>query len=390
MRSFHKNLAKTSPNPFSIEVDYANGSYIYDKNGKKYLDLISGIGVSFLGHSHPRIIEAIKVQSEKYLHTMVYGEFIQEPQNKLADELANSLPKELDSFYFLNSGTEAIEAALKLAKRVSGKSKIISFEGSYHGNTHGSMSVSDNEYRKNSFRPLLPDVHFLEWNNSKEIDKIDFKTACVVLETVQGDAGVRIPDIAFMQELRKRCTEVGALLILDEIQCGVGRTGKMWAFEHFNIVPDILTAGKALGGGLPFGCLIASKKLMSQFEHAPMLGHITTFGGHPLPCSSAFTALRVIKDENLLETVNEKSELFKKLLLHPKIIEVRIIGLMLAIELKDDEAVRKVVLEGLNEGVILFWFLSTPNAFRISPPLNISEKEIKTACEKIIQLIDLT
>lgn len=386
--TFHHHLAQTTPYPFGIKVERAEGSYIYDKEGKAYLDLVSGIAVSSLGHSHPRIKEAIHKQTEKHLHVMVYGEFEQDAQNELAEELLLTLPDELNSFYFVNSGTEANEAALKLAKRANGRSEIIAFQGAYHGSTHGSLSISSNESKKKAFRPLLPNIKFIELNKEEQLQQITKKTSAVILETIQGDAGVRIPDGDYLKALRKRCNETGTLLIFDEIQCGLGRTGKYWAFEHYEIVPDILTAGKALGAGLPMGCLIANNELMKQFSFNPMLGHITTFGGHPLPCSAAAEGLRIIRDENLLANIPSKASLFEKLLQHSEIRDFRQIGLMMAIELENEEKVQKVVLEGLKEGIILFWFLSTPNAFRLAPPLNMSEEEIKIGCQKIIALLD--
>ncbi len=385
---FKEHLAQTTPFPFGIKVDRAEGSYIYDKSEKSYLDLISGVAVSSLGHGHPRIKKAINEQVEKHLHVMVYGEFEQDSQNDLARELLKTLPTSLNSFYFVNSGTEAIEAALKLAKRVTGRKEFIAFQGAYHGNTHGSMSISSNEGKKNAFRPLLPGVSFIELNNLEQLNSITDKTAAVILETIQGDAGVRIPNNTYLKALRRRCSEVGALLILDEIQCGMGRTGKFWAFEHYNIVPDMLTSGKALGAGLPIGCLVANKKLMNLFSSNPMLGHITTFGGHPLSCAAAAEGIKIIRDEELLQKLSLKAQLFKDLLKHQKIKTTRQIGLMIAIELENEEMVKEVVLKGLEKGVLLFWFLSTPNAFRLAPPLTISENEIEEGCKIILSLLN--
>ena len=385
---FKQHLAQTTPFPFGIKVDHAKGSYIYDTDGKSYLDLISGIAVSNLGHGNPKVIEAIKQQAEKHLHVMVYGEFEQAAQNELAKELMHTLPESLNSFYFVNSGTEANEAALKLAKRVTGRKKLIAFEGAYHGSTHGSLSVSYNPAKKVAFEPLLPNIDFIRLNQSEDLSKIDTDTAAVILETIQGDAGVRIPTESFMLELKNRCEAVGALLILDEIQCGMGRTAKMWAFQHYSIVPDLLTAGKALGAGLPIGCLAASKDLMEQFSFDPMLGHITTFGGHPLVCAAAAAGLKVIKQERLLEQVEAKGALLEEALNQLKAVkEVRRIGLMLAVELENQEAVKKVVLHGLEEGLLLFWFLSTPQAFRIAPPLNCSFEDLEYAAEKLKNLL---
>ena len=385
---FKQHLAQTTPFPFGIKVDYAKGSYIYDTQGKAYLDLISGIAVSALGHGHPKILEAIKTQSEKHLHVMVYGEFEQKAQNDLATELLKTVPKSINSFYFVNSGTEAIEAALKLAKRVTVKGEIIAFNQAYHGSTHGSLSLSSNEKKRAPFEPLLPNVKHIELNNFEHLNDISEESACVILETIQGDAGVRFPTKEYLQALRKKCDETCTLLIFDEIQCGMGRTGKMWAFEHYNVIPDVLVAGKALGGGMPIGCLMSDRKLMLQFSENPMLGHITTFGGHPLVCATAAAGLKVIQEERLLKAIPAKAKLFEKLLQHEEIKEVRQLGLMLAIELENEDKVQQIVLKGLDHGILLFWFLSTPNAFRLAPPLNISEKEIKEGCQIIIELLN--
>lgn len=384
---FHKHLAPTSPFPLAIEIAKAEGSYIIDSNGKKYLDLISGIGVSNIGHGNEDVKIAIKEQVDKHLHVMVYGEFIQKAQNDLAIELKKTLPENLHSFYFVNSGTEANEGALKLAKRLTGRRKIISFNNSYHGSTHASLSVSGNESRKNPFRPLLPDVHFIRFNHIEDLEFIDESTACVIMETVQGDAGVRIPEAEFMNALRKRCDETGALLILDEIQCGMGRTGKMWAFEHFHIIPDILTMGKALGAGMPIGCFASSTERMRKLSNNPKLGHITTFGGHPVVCAAAAAGLKVMRENELLLDVYSKSILFQENLQHPKIQEYRSLGLMIAVELQSAETVEFVVNKCLEEGLLIYWFLSTPNAFRLAPPLNITKDEIKKSCEKIKSIL---
>tara|TARA_B110000046_G_scaffold35749_2_gene39038 strand:- start:3619 stop:4803 length:1185 start_codon:yes stop_codon:yes gene_type:complete len=384
---FKQHLAQTTPFPFGIKVDRGKGSYIYDTEGKAYLDLISGVAVSALGHSHPKILEAIKIQSEKHLHVMVYGEFEQQAQNDLATELLKTLPESINSFYFVNSGTEAIEAALKLAKRVTRKGEIIAFENAYHGSTHGALSLSSNKKNKAPFEPLLPQVKHIELNNLELLGLISEETACVILETIQGDAGVRFPTKAYLQALRKKCDETCTLLIFDEIQCGMGRTGKMWAFEHYGVVPDLLVAGKALGGGMPIGCLMANRKLMLQFSENPVLGHITTFGGHPLVCATAAAGLKVIREEQLLNALPAKAQLFEELLQHQEINEVRQLGLMMAIELENEEKVQQVVLKGLEKGVLIFWFLSTPNAFRLAPPLNISEQEIREGCQTILELL---
>lgn len=385
---FLKHLAQTTPYPFLIPVDHAEGIYIYEPGGKRYIDLIAGVGVSNIGHGHPRVVEAIKKQVEKHMHVMVYGEYIQSTPNQLALLLTSLLPKSLNCCYFVNSGTEANEGALKLAKRVTQRTEIISFHKSYHGSTHGSMSVSGNEIKKNAFRPLLPDVRFIEFGSEEQLSVISEKTACVIMETVQGDAGVRIPSMAYMKALRKKCYDTGAFLILDEIQCGMGRTGTLFAFEQFGIVPDILTIGKAFGGGLPIGAFIADQKIMNLLTHDPMLGHITTFGGNPVCCASALATLQVIQDENIISQVEQKGKLFEKLLSHPSIKAVRRIGLFFALDFESEAKVQQIVKNALDLGVICFWFLSCPASFRIAPPLTITEDEISTSCELILQAID--
>ncbi|ELR68239.1 Acetylornithine aminotransferase (ACOAT) [Fulvivirga imtechensis AK7] len=384
---FLKHIAQTTNTPFLIDVEQAEGLYLYSPGGKRYMDLISGIGVSNIGHRHPHVVSVVKEQVDKHFHVMVYGEFVQSAPNLLAKKLVSLLPETLNCCYFTNSGTEANEGALKLAKRYTGRTGIISCRGAYHGSTHGSLSVSGNEMKKFAFRPLLPDVSFIHFNKIEDLELITEKTACVIIETIQGDAGVRIPSQAYMNALRQKCSATGTLLIFDEIQTGIGRTGKMFAFEHYGIVPDILTSAKALGGGLPIGTFISSYDIMQSLTHEPMLGHITTFGGNPVCCASALATLEVIENENLLDSVEEKGQLFEKLLQHPKIREVRRKGLMFAFEFETADEVSKVVQECLNNGVICFWFLSCPNSFRIAPPLNISEEEIKKACEIILQAI---
>ena len=350
--------------------------------------MISGIGVTNIGHRHPRVVKAIKDQVDKHLHVMVFGEYIQSSPNLLAAKLTSLLPASLNCCYFVNSGTEANEGALKLAKRHTGRSEIISFRKSYHGSTHGSLSVSGNEKKKSAFRPLLPDVRFIEFNSQKDLEHITDKTACVIMETIQGDAGVRIPSLAFTKALRHRCTETGALLILDEIQCGMGRTGKLFAFEHFGITPDILTLAKALGGGLPIGTFISSEEKMKSLTFEPMLGHITTFGGNPVCCASALATLEVIEEENLLKQVEEKGKMIESLLQHTKIKEIRRMGLMFAIDFDSEERVNRIVEYSREHGVICYWFLSHPNSLRIAPPLTISIEEIKEACGVMLEAIE--
>lgn len=385
---FLNNLAQTTPYPYNITIEKAEGVYLYAPNGKRYIDMISGIGVSNLGHRHPHVIKAIKDQLDKHLHVMVYGEFIQHSPNALAQKLTSLLPPTLNCCYWVNSGTEANEGALKLAKRVTGRTEIISMRKSYHGSTHGSLSVSGNEVKKSAFRPLLPDVRFITFNSLDDLEYISNKTACVIIETVQGDAGVRVPTKAYMKALRKKCDEHCVLLIFDEIQCGMGRTGTLFAFEQFGVIPDILTIGKAFGGGLPIGAFIADQRLMKTLTYDPPLGHITTFGGNPVCCASALATLEVIEQENLLTTVEQKGSLIQSLLQHPKIKEIRRFGLLFAIDFETAEEVNRIVEYAKDKGVICYWFLSHPNSFRIAPPLTISEKEIREACTIIVEAID--
>lgn len=386
---FKAHLGQTSPFPFLIEVDRAEGAYIYDKQGKAYLDMIAGVAVNNVGHRHPKVIAALQKQLEKHLHVMVYGEFVQDAQQALVKSLLSVLPAKLDGVYVVNSGTEAIEAALKLAKRVTGRTELVSFKGSYHGSTHGAMSVSANEVKKIAFRPLLPDVRILAHNELSVLDQITRKTAGVIIETVQGDAGVRKPSHEFMQALRERCTEVGALLILDEIQCGMGRTGKLFAFEHFGIVPDVLTLGKALGGGMPIGALVAAQEHLNLFTHEPMLGHITTFGGHPMVCAAAAATIDVLTTEIRWEKLEAQAASFsEQIASHPKVLAHRRVGAMFAFDLQDATEVEKVVQYCLDKGLITFWFLSHPYSFRLSPPLNLSQVEWDQAQVIILTALD--
>lgn len=386
--TFLNKIAQTSPSPFLLSIERAEGIYLYTPEGRRYTDLISGIAVSAIGHRHPKVVQAIKDQLDKHLHVMVFGEYIQSAPNQLAEKLISLLPNNLNCAYFVNSGTEANEGALKLAKRFTGRTEIISCKKSYHGSTHGSLSVSGNEAKKFAFRPLLPDVKFIEFNNRNDLDQITERTACVIMETIQGDAGVRIPAKEYLLAVRKKCNDTGALLILDEIQCGMGRTGKLFAFEHFGIVPDILTVAKAFGGGLPIGAFIADKKMMQTFTHDPMLGHITTFGGNPVCCASALATLSVLEEENLIDEVEEKGKLFEDCLKHPAIKEIRRIGLMFAIDFDSAERVSAIVNKAKEMGVICYWFLSHPNSFRIAPPLTITPAEIHESCIVILKAID--
>jgi acetylornithine/succinyldiaminopimelate/putrescine aminotransferase len=380
--------AQTSPFPIGVEVSHAEGSYIYDTQGKAYLDMVSGIAVTNVGHRHPAVVKAIKEQADQYLHVMPYGEFIQKPQVELAELLDQILPDPLSTSYFVNSGTEANEAALKLAKRYTGRRKIVSCLGSYHGSTHGSLSVSGNEKKKYAFRPLLPEVYFMRFNCIDDLHLIDKKTAGVIIETVQGDAGVRIPSKDYMQALRKRCDETGAQLIFDEIQAGFGRTGKFFAFEHFGVVPDILSIAKSMAGGMAMGAFVSSREKMASLKEDPILGHITTFGGHPVCCAAAVANIRAIKDEKMVEGCEDKGQLLESLLSHPAIGEIRRIGMMFAVEFESADLVYRIVDKCLEKGVITFYFLSCPESFRLAPPLNISEEEIREAATAINEAIE--
>jgi acetylornithine/N-succinyldiaminopimelate aminotransferase len=374
---FLKHLGQTNPFPYLIDVESAEGIFIYDKSGKRYTDMISGVSVTNIGNRHPQVIKRIQEQLDKYLHVMVYGEFIQDASLEMVRLLRKFLPKELDCVYPVNSGTEANEAALKLVKRVTGRTQLVAFKGSYHGNTHGSLSVSANEIKKNPFRPLLPDVDFIRMNELEDLQRITTRTAGVILETVQGDAGVRKASDEFLKALRKRCDEVGALLIFDEIQCGMGRTGKMFAFEHSGVIPDVLTLGKALGGGLPIGAFISKYEYMNQLSHSPMLGHITTFGGNPVINAAAWGTLEVFESEIDFTEVERLGALLEDYLsVIDEIHEIRREGMMFACDMESDERVAKVVERLLEYGVISFWFLSHPYSFRLSPPLNITEEQI--------------
>lgn len=386
---FLRLQAQTNPFPYLIDVTKADGIYIWDKQGKRYMDMIAGVAVTNIGHRHPKVLEAIQNQLDKHLHVMVYGEYIQDSQLALAENLNSILPKNLNCSYIVNSGTEANEAALKLAKRATGRTEIIACKAAYHGSTHGSLSATNNETKKAAFRPLLPNTKYLQFNQIESLEIISEKTACVLIETIQGDAGLREPSLEFLTALRKKCTETGALLIFDEVQVGMGRTGKMFAFEHYNVVPDILTLGKALGGGMPIGAFIASYKLMQLLSHSPMLGHITTFGGHPVIATAANACIEVLKTENwIAEAQNKGNILFEILKNHRQIKAIRYKGLFFAIEMESAEKVQQVVKKCLAKGLIGFWFLSIPNAFRLSPPLSISVEEIQTAGKIIVEALD--
>ena len=385
--NFKKFQAQTTNHPLGIEVIKAEGSYIYDRK-KKYLDLVAGVSVQNLGHCNSELNKSIVNQLKKYSHVMVYGEFVQKPSLQLCKLLNKILPKNLNSTYLTNSGTEAIEAALKLAKRATGRSRIISALNSYHGSTHGSMSVSGFEQRKRAYRPLLPNIDFIKFNCENDISKIDRSTSCVILETIQGGAGFIEPKQNFLKKISKKCKEVGALLILDELQTGLGRTGKMFAFEHYDISPDILVLGKSLGGGFPIGAMISDISLMNKLKTKPILGHITTFGGHPVISQAGLTTLKIILRDKLFEKAKISELKFRQRLKHPAIIEIRGKGLMLALILKSNELAKKLVIKSLEKGLILFWLLYESTAVRITPPLNITDKEIKISSEIILKTLD--
>jgi acetylornithine/succinyldiaminopimelate/putrescine aminotransferase len=386
---FLANNAQTTDFPLLLEFERAQGVYLYNTEGKAWLDLISGIGVSNLGHGNPEVIEAIKQQVDKYMHLMVYGEYVQTPQVRFAQKLASLLPPALQSVYFTNSGSEAIEGAMKLAKRYTGRNQIIACHHAYHGSTQGSLSIMGNEDFKQAYRPLLPGIQFIHFNAVNDLQYITKETACVVIETIQGEAGIRVPDMAYMQALRGRCTQTGTLLVLDENQAAFGRTGKLFAFEHFGIVPDILVLGKALGGGMPLGAFIASVEMMAALKNNPILGHITTFGGHPVCCASGLAALEVLLRDDLLNQVAEKEALFKKLLIHPAIKQIRGKGLMLAAELESFGLNKKIIDHCIEHGIIIDWFLHCSNSMRIAPPLIITPEQIEEACGVITEAVSL-
>jgi len=384
---FLRHIAQTSGAPLGLEVVKAEGAILYGVSGKEYIDLIGGISVANIGHRHPKVVAAIKNQLDAYLHVMVYGEFIETPQVQYAKLLTDHLPQALNSVYFTNSGAEATEGAMKLAKRFTNRTSIVAFNNGYHGSTQGALSAMGNEYWRNAFRPLLPNISHFDLNASQAISSIDETTACVIVETVQGEAGLIVPCREWMLDLRRRCTDTGTLLILDEIQTGFGRTGKLWAFEHFNIIPDILLLGKALGGGMPLGAFIADQKLMAVLTENPVLGHITTFGGHPLCCAAGMAAMNALLEEHIMEDVKSKAALFASLT-HPKIKSIRSFGLWLALEFDSFETNKNVINSCIGNGVLTDWFLFAPNCLRICPPLIISEAQIQTACKILMKSMD--
>lgn len=385
---FFRHIAQTSETPLAVEINKANGVYLFTPEGGQYIDLISGISVSSLGHSHPEIVQAVSVQANKYMHTMVYGEMIQAPQVQLAAEICKYLPENLNRVYFVNSGSEAVEGAMKLAKRFTGRHEIVSFKNAYHGSSQGALSIMGNEYFKHSYRPLLPSFRILDFNNIKQIDEISTETACVIIEPVQGEAGVIQATPEFLSVLKDRCNKTKTLLVFDEIQSGMGRTGSLFAFEKYKIIPDILLLAKSFGGGMPLGAFIAPGEIMSTISNKPPLGHITTFGGHPVCCAAGLAALKIIIKENLPQKALLKGELIKNKLVHKNIKEIRGEGLLLAVELDDAIMAQKVIANALKRGLLVDWFLFNPSSIRIAPPLIINEEEILKAVNILLESLE--
>ncbi|MDZ7608232.1 MAG: aspartate aminotransferase family protein [Cyclobacteriaceae bacterium] len=385
---FFSNLGQTSAFPMGIEVERAEGIYLYGPDNKKYIDLISGIAVSSLGHQHPRIIRAVEDQVKRHMHVMVYGEFVQSPQVQLARALADTLPEQLSNVFFVNSGSEAIEGAMKLAKRFTGRHKFIAFKNAYHGATHGALSLNSAEYFKQAFMPLLPGIDLLDFGDISQLEAIDESIAAVVIEPVQGEAGVRIAEKEFYQKLRQKCDDAGTLLIADEIQSGFGRTGTFWAFEQLGFVPDVLTTAKAMGGGMPLGAFISSTEIMKSLQTNPVLGHITTFGGHPVSCAASLAALNELQESGIYTLASKKADLFKSLLVHEKILEIRNLGLMMAVQFDSFEIVQKIIHRSMEAGIITDWFLHCDSAIRIAPPLIITEEQIKECCRILLSVLD--
>jgi len=385
---FFKHQAQTTPHPLAMEISHAEGSYIYDQNKTAYLDFVAGVSACSLGHRHPKVVAAIKNQLDAYMHVMVYGEYIQSPAVKLSKLLASHLPTKLDKTYLTNSGTEAIDGAMKLARRYTGRSEIIAAHNAYHGNTMGALSIMGFEERKHPFRPLIPDIRFIEFNKLTDLSKITTKTAAVVLETIQGGAGFIEPKNGYLTKVQEKCNAVGALLILDEIQPGIGRTGKLFGFENYNCIPDVVVTGKGLGGGMPIGAFTASEDMMDCLSDHPKLGHITTFGGHPVIAAAALATLEEITSSSLIPETLEKEALIRKQLQHPLVKEIRGKGLMLALMVDSSDIANKIVLQAKEDGLILFWLLYEPNAVRISPPLTISKEEIQKGCDVILNILN--
>ena len=384
---FLQYIAQTSDFPLMLEVERAEGIFLYDPRGKEYIDLIAGVSVSNLGHRHPAVVKAVKEQADKHMHLMVYGEYVQAPQIRLAALLASQMPGNLNSVFFVNSGSEATEGALKLAKRYTGKPEIVAFKNAYHGSTQGALSIIGSEAYSNAFRPLLPGIRHLDFNDHSQLEQISVNTACVVIEPIQAEAGVVVPAKGFLQKLRRKCDETGALLIFDEAQTGFGRTGSLFAFRQYEVIPDILLLAKSLGGGLPLGAFIASGELMSAFRNNPSLGHITTFGGHPLSCAAGLAALQVLLDSPLTDEVPEKEQIIRDCLSGPPVREIRGKGLLLAVQLDNHEQVNKVISRALEEGIVLDWFLFCDSALRIAPPLIITVEQLREVCDRLRNII---
>lgn len=385
---FFRHVAQTSPSPVGLQIKKSRGVYLTDVSGKRYIDLISGISVSNIGHRNPAVIKAVRDQCSKYMHTMVYGEHIQNPQVRLAQKLTDLLPASLNSVYFTNSGAEAVEGAMKLAKRATGRSDIIAMRNAYHGSTQGALSLMDNEYFTGAFRPLLPQIKFMRYNQLEDTECINHQTACVFVELIQSEAGYLPGDYEFLSRIRHKCHETGALLVVDEIQTGMGRAGTLFAFEPLQIVPDILLLAKGLGGGMPLGCFIADKSLMQKLTDQPVLGHLTTFGGHPVSCAAALATLDELLRHNWMQSVEKKSALFRKYLSHPSVKSITGKGLMLAVHLEDTDTVQRVIACCMEQGVLIDWFLFNEKALRIAPPLIITQGEIKKVCGIIVEALN--
>lgn len=385
---FLQHIAQTSPEPIGLEIIKAEGIFLFDKNGKKYIDLISGFSVANIGHSDKKVVAAVQKQVAEYMHLIVYGEFIENPQVAYAKLLTDNLPDSLNCVYFTNSGAEAAEGAMKLSKRVTGRSKIIAFNKGYHGSTQGALSLMGDEYWRNAYRPLLPDIHHFDYGSEEVINAIDSNTACVILEPVQAESGITVPSKKWIQALRAKCNDHRSLLIYDEIQSGFGRTGTLWAFEQTDTIPDILLLGKALGGGMPLGAFISDIKMMNTLTYNPVLGHITTFGGHPVSCTAGKAALEVLLEKDIIATVKSKEALLVRLLKHPKIVSIKSAGLFMAIELESFEENKRIIKKCLEKGIITDWFLFAPNCLRIAPPLIISLEEIKNIAAIIISILN--
>ncbi|MCK5699605.1 MAG: aspartate aminotransferase family protein [Cyclobacteriaceae bacterium] len=385
---FQMHVGQTSAYPMELETERAENIYLYGVDGKKYIDLISGIAVSSLGHGHPKIVQAVQRQAAEHMHVMVYGEFVQNPQVKLAEAMSDTLPAPLDNVFFVNSGSEAIEGAMKLAKRYTGRHEIIACYNCYHGSTQGALSLGSNETFKQAFVPLIPGISHIGFGDENDLKSITDKTAAVIIETVQGEAGIKIASQSYFKNLRARCDETGTLLVLDEIQTGFGRTGKFWGFEHYNIVPDIITSAKGMGGGMPIGAFISSKKIMDVLQTDPVLGHITTFGGHPVSCAASLATVEELVKTKVFEKAEEKADIFKRHLDHSKIKGIRHLGLMMAVEFDSFDRVSKIIKKSMELGLITDWFLFCDHAIRIAPPLIITEDQIIESCQILLKAID--